>query len=159
MQKLRIIVNRYGQAFFTLVIAIILNGCATTAKTHIQASDHIELPYKAFGSSSESIIWPQHWQWSDAENHQPVSYDIRVIIYQGDNLDQLKSIYSIVPEKKQDYRFIQRDKAVEYLKGTISELEDTLFQSNDESECDFDMVYFHEISTLYKTLVKIEENF
>lgn len=143
---------------FVFVVSILFVGCAATHKANRQITDHIELPYRAFGSSSESIIWPQHWQWQDAENHKPVSYDIRVIVYQGNSLEKLKTEYQVIPEKKQDYRFIEREKAIDFLLDTISELESTLFNPSDESDCDFDMVYFKEITTLYKTLVNIEQS-
>ncbi len=68
-------------------------------------------------------------------------------------------MFPTIPNKKQDFRFISHDHAVKYLKDTFIELENTLSQSGADEDCKYDSGYSKENTTLYKTLVRIEEKF
>jgi hypothetical protein len=74
------------------------------------------------------------WSWEAGGSFEPGDeFDVRVVVYQGRTLDEVKERYPTV-KGKGDYRLIQRDEAIRYLDDNIAEL---AAMSKDPGEHDF----------------------
>lgn len=142
--------------FYLLVIcaSTIFSGCTSTKAAKNTQQQYIALDILSFGSESESIIWPRHWQWPDADNHKPVSYDIKIIVYSGISESEIAKLFPVNPTLKQDYRYLTYSTATTYLKNAIHEISPYANGSDEDSA-----VYLSEVSTLQGTLLTIEKAF
>lgn len=102
---------------------------------------------------SNKLIGNKWWQWDDPENHKPVKYDVKVVVYRYKTLESVQLSFPIIPEKKQDYRYLAYEDARRYFDETISKL-------NKEMAEDDDPENFAMMSTfplrLYKTALAME---
>lgn len=96
-----------------------LTACAST-----QANSSITvLNYDDFGPQviAHELIGMDWWQWQSHGDSRPRKYDIKVIVYRNVSLDTIKEKYPVIPEKQQDYRYLEYNKAIEYLDKHIEE--------------------------------------
>ena len=102
---------------------------------------------------SNKLIGNKWWQWDDPENHQPVTYNVKVVVYRDISLKTVKHAFPVIPEEKQDYRYVSYEEASEYFDQTIAELEKEMI-GYDEPESIAMMSAFP--LRLYKTALAIE---
>jgi len=101
--------------FLSLLLAV---GCASTSKRTIVMN------YSDFGPQAAAweYIGMKWWQWESHGGSNPgTKYDIKVIVYRSIPLAEVQKIYPVNQEKKQDYRYLEYAKALEYLDKTIEE--------------------------------------
>ena len=80
------------------------------------------LKYADFGPPSMAwqTIGMDWWQWDNHGDSDPkTKYDIKVVVYKGIPLAQVKQIYPVVKSKEQDYRYLSYDTAIKYLERNI----------------------------------------
>lgn len=106
--------------FSILLIVFCLAGCRTTAqKTMV-------LDYNEFGPqvASYQTIGYSWWQWDHhGDSRDEEQYDVRIVVYRGMALEDVKRAYPVVKEAKQDYRYLHFADAIVYLEETIDETE------------------------------------
>ena len=82
------------------------------------------LQYDDFGPQAAAweLIGMQWWQWDSHGDSDPnTKYDIKVIVYRDIPLANIKKLYPVIKEKKQDYRYLEYAKAIDYLNDNIKE--------------------------------------
>lgn len=79
--------------------------------------------YDDFGpqSAADKILGRQWWQWQSHGDSRPRKYDIKVVVYKGISLQEVKRLYPVLPEKKQDFRYVEYQLALDYLDKNITE--------------------------------------
>lgn len=104
-----------------LIFVSVIIGCSQTG--HYQK--HTMLSYKDFGppSLASELIGSDFWQWESHGDSRPKEYPISVVVYRNMELDQVKALFPVIKEKKQDYRYVEHQKAVMFLNGSIEELQ------------------------------------
>ena len=127
------------------------------SETYSEASEGIFVTsYNSFGPPqlSTKLIGNKWWQWDDPDNHKPVKYNVRVVVYRGISLNKVKESFPVIPEKKQDYRYIEYEAASMYFEKTITQLERDLNASEDLEE--YAALARFPLS-LYKTALEMEK--
>ncbi len=111
--------------------------------------------YKDFGPPqlSAPLLGNQWWQWPDPENHKPVAYDVKVVVYRNISIDIVKTSFPVIPEKKQDYRYVAYEDAVVYFDETIQQLLSDMKESGDAES--IAMMSMFPLK-LYETSLKME---
>lgn len=115
-----------------IVLTLFLGACSSLVQDNVAlTSDSPEVfvaNYEDFGVShySSKLLGRSVWQWDDIENHRPVSFNIKVVVYRGVSLEQVKGAFPVIPEQKQDYRYVEYTMAVEYFTDTINELDELM---------------------------------
>ena len=82
----------------------------------------VVLNYDDFGpqSAANRIIGMKWWQWdAHGDSNLSTKYDIQVVVYDSISLDKIKAEFPIIPEIKQDYRYLTLHDALEYLDEEI----------------------------------------
>ncbi len=104
-----------------LICCIVLFSCSHNADRR----QYTRLTYKDFGppSLAYELIGSDYWQWNDHGDSRPKDYPIAVIVYRDIDLQKIKTLYPVVKEKKQDYRYVTYKKAVDFLNKSIEELQ------------------------------------
>lgn len=115
--------------FIILALTLILGSCSSLVQDDvILTPDSPEVfiaKYEDFGVShySSKLLGVNVWQWHDVDNHKPGGFNIKVVVYRGVSLEQVRQSFPVIPEQKQDYRYVEYTKAVEYFTGTLDELD------------------------------------
>ena len=111
--------NAKVRKFFLFLLLGVLVSCASNAKSSLV---HVFL-YQDFGPPviANELIGMDWWQWQSHGEPVPQNYDIKVIVYQGIDLQILKKRYPVVPEKEKDFRYVSYDDAVQYLDKHIDD--------------------------------------
>lgn len=88
-----------------------------------QETEALVLEYDSFGPPvvAQEVIGMDWWQWLDHGDSRPRKYPIKVVIYSGISLAEVKSRYPVKPELEQDYRYLEYSRAIQYLDRLISE--------------------------------------
>lgn len=112
--------------------------------------------YKDFGPPqlSSPLLGNQWWQWPDPENHKPVTYDVKVVVYRDVSLDVVKASFPVIPEKKQDYRYVAYEDAVTYFDNTIEQL---LLEMKDSGDAESVAMLSSFPLRLYETVLRMEK--
>ncbi|MET1254196.1 hypothetical protein [Aliikangiella maris] len=156
--------NNLTKYFLYCTFIILLGACTSTANKNakeqsLSSKNYIVLNYSDFGpSENDSPLGVRYWQWPDPQNHQPVSYDIKVVVYRDLPLEQVEKLFPVIKEKRQDYRYITHQEARKYLNSRLIEMTGYLNKPSrivgDDENNDF---VFHEImADILETLIKIE---
>lgn len=90
----------------------------------VYSQNILVLKYDDFGPQAAAweLIGTKWWQWdSHGDSHPDTEYDINVVVYRGISLDNVKARYPVIKEKKQDYRYLEYEKAIKYFDDTIKE--------------------------------------
>lgn len=69
------------------------------------------------------LLGDKWWQWNDPENHKPVTYDVKVVVYRGVSLADVERAFPVNPALKQDYRYVEYTKADLYFTKVITDFE------------------------------------
>ena len=83
----------------------------------------IVVDYSAFGPQviASEIIGMEWWQWLAHGDSTPKGYDIKVVVYQGITLENIKKKYSVDSKTKKDFRYLEYQAAIRYLDEKINE--------------------------------------
>jgi hypothetical protein len=81
------------------------------------------LRYDDFGPQvmAWELLGKEWWQWEPHGSSRPREYDVKVVVYRGINLANVKKKYPVIPSKEQDYRYVKYDKAMRYLDEQLQE--------------------------------------
>lgn len=81
------------------------------------------LSYQAFGPqvTATEVLGNEWWQWQAHGDSRPRDYDVKVVVYRGISLIDVKAAYPVIEEKHQDYRYLPYAKAMAYLDDKIAE--------------------------------------
>lgn len=101
--------------FFLITLLL---GCSSNIQQRV-----VVLQYSEFGPQviASEVIGMQWWQWQDHGDSRPRDYDVQVVVYRNTNLDEVKLIYPVIPEKSQDYRYLEYGAALRYLDEKIKD--------------------------------------
>jgi hypothetical protein len=130
-------------AVIALLLGVVL-GCATRPL----AGNTLVLAYEDFGPGvmASNLLGQAWWQWQPEGDGNPATrYPIKVVVYWNVPLDKVKQAYPVMPEKKQDYRYVERNKALAFLDSSIQDAKDFQFGQN------------HILTTLQTTQKKISK--
>jgi DNA-binding transcriptional MerR regulator len=68
-------------------------------------------------------IGMQWWQWHHHGDSDPKSkYDIKVVVYKGMPLEQIKKLFPVNSSQEQDFRYFEYQASIQYLNEKIKEL-------------------------------------
>lgn len=112
----------------TLVLGVMV-GCAMRPLS----SNTMMFTYEDFGPSvmASNLLGQEWWQWqSEGDGNPATHYPVKVIVYWDIPLDKVKQAYPVVPEKRQDYRYVERKKALDFLTSAIRDAKDFEFGQN-----------------------------
>ncbi len=104
---------------FYLIFLSLLLSCTTN-----QASSNTALfKYEEFGPPvvASEILGMDWWQWQTNGDPRPRKYDIKVVVYQGVNIDEVKKRFPVNPSLSHDYRYVEYSVAIDYLDKLIEE--------------------------------------
>lgn len=92
-----------------------------------ETRNSIVLKFSDFGppSMSHELLGHDWWQWeSNGDSNPKTHYDVKVVVYRNILLEKVKKLYPVKSEKKQDYRYLEYQKALNYLDYNIASLND-----------------------------------
>jgi len=105
--------NKYLQQWLLLLLLTYCTGLVARP-----AGNTMVLVYEDFGPQiiAHELIGSQNWQWDSNNDGNPdLSLDIKVIVYRGVSLEQVKSQFPVSADIKQDFRYVEYAKAIAYL--------------------------------------------
>ncbi len=105
---------------------------------------------------SSRLIGDYRWQWSDLDNHKPISLSINVVVYRNVSIQEVKRAFPVDPSKKQDYRYVSYSEASTFFDLELEKIEKEI-QSYD-SPCDIGEMYIYPHG-LYRTALAMERKF
>jgi hypothetical protein len=102
----------------TLLCLLLLTACGQPS-----GPTTLILDYEDFGPPvvAQEVIGMDWWQWLDHGDSRPKHYPIKVVVFRGIPLDEVKSSYPVEPEREQDYRYLEYSHAIQYLDKLIAE--------------------------------------
>ncbi len=111
--------------------------------------------YSSFGPPqlSNQLLGENHWQWDDPDNHKPISFDIKIVVYRNIPLKDVKMSFPVDPSKKQDYRYVSYSEASTYFDLELEKFEKEM--RSYASPCDIGEMYIYP-NELYRTALKME---
>ncbi|HUV59856.1 MAG TPA: hypothetical protein VMW09_07060 [Desulfatiglandales bacterium] len=83
--------------------------------------------YSDFGTQAMcyDLIGYQRYQWNNDGNPDPrKEYNIQVVVYKDIDLVKVKKIYPVSKIMKRDYRYVEHNKALEYLDKQIKQIKE-----------------------------------
>ena len=101
-------------------ILLLVTGCVSTDSTN---PNWLLMNYTDFGPQviAQEIIGMEWWQWQDHGDSVDRSYAIKVVVYNDIAEEIAKRAFPVNPEKNLDYRYVEYEKALEYLDEKIDE--------------------------------------
>jgi len=120
-----------------LLVTLLLTCVSLAAHS---ADNTTVLVYDDFGPQiiAHDLIGMQNWQWDTVNDGNPnPTLDIKVIVYRGVSLEQVKSQFPVSADIKQDFRYVEYSKALAYLNYHIEQnvlpiVADSLRQTHDK---------------------------
>ena len=110
------------------------------------------LEYEDFGvqSMSYELLGFQWYQWDNHGSSDPdEKYNIRVVVYKNICLEEVRTLYPVNKDSKQDYRYVEYREALNYLDEQIKQIEEIRkTDSGDQENAD---LYEDLISVLQST--------
>lgn len=107
-------------------VALMFGGCGgSSPPVEVPPSpqpQNLVLRYRDFGApiDSHELLGEEWWQWQPHGDSRPRTYDVRVVVYCNQPLEEVALQYPVVPENEQDYRYVEYDVAMQYLRDTIA---------------------------------------
>lgn len=100
-------------------------GKLQRSRTRLRKPGHttMVLGYEDFGPQvfAHELLGMEWYQWNLTGSPYPEQIDpIQVVVYKDMELDQVKQLYPVVKELKQDYRYVSYRQALEYLDKNIA---------------------------------------
>ena len=89
-----------------------------------KASNIVVMDYHDFGPPSMSfeLLGQSWWRWETSGSPDPSDkYSIKVVVYSNLTLAYINSKYPILPDRKQDYRYVIVNQAIQYLNKNIED--------------------------------------
>ncbi|MDY6992829.1 MAG: hypothetical protein SVR94_09535 [Pseudomonadota bacterium] len=79
--------------------------------------------YEAFGPPvvAHELIGMDWWQWQASGDPRPKKYDIKVVVYKGIDISDVKKMFPVNPALYHDYRYVAYSVAMNYLNTLIEE--------------------------------------
>lgn len=116
----------------------------------------VVLSFEDFGPPSSSyLLLGREWNQWKGEGHQlPDDVDVKVVVYRGVELEEVKKRYPVVPGKS-DYRHVEYSRAIQFLDESIGEVEGYKDDGQDAGEI---KMWDELLSTLKNTRSAIIEN-
>ena len=96
-------------------------------RPRIRGRQTMVLHYGRFGPQvlAHELIGFEWYQWNRTGHPDPRHIDdIWVVVYRDMDLEEVKKLYPVVKDLRQDYRYVVYDKALHYLDGHIKEFEE-----------------------------------
>lgn len=137
-----------------------VSGCSvipTKNSTLNETSPEIFLAdYGDFGPPqlSRNLLGNKWWQWDDPDNHKPVRYNVKIVVYRGVDIERVKAAFPVVPNLKQDYRYVEYGAASNYFTEVLAYFEKEAKGHEDPS--DLGMMCIFPLS-IYKTALSMEK--
>ncbi len=107
------------KTLFLILVSLLIHGCNSAHKPYAI------FEYEDFGP--QSMIWKkigmQWWQWDDHGDSDPrTRYDIKVVVYADRPLDEIKTLFPVDKNLKNDYRYFEYHEALKHLDENIREM-------------------------------------
>lgn len=105
-----------------LILLTLISVSCTFSPTPKNANTLI-LKYEDFGPQviAQEVLGMEWWQWNDHGDSRPKKYNILVVVYKNIDLDSVSKLYPVNMESEHDYRYLEHDIAMQYLKDRIRE--------------------------------------
>lgn len=143
------------------LLSLILMSCSTIdkpVKTKLLNEDSQGIfvtSHSSFGPPqlSKQLIGNKWWQWDDPQNHQPVTYNVKVVVYKDIPLELVKTSFPVIPEIKQDFRYVSYTDARIYFDEKFAFFQSEMEQYNTPEQigeiCSFPL-------SIYETALAME---
>ncbi len=97
---------------------VLLAACANQVKQNTAV-----LNYSDFGPQviASEIIGMEWWQWQSHGEPRPAADDIKIVVFQDIPLKEVKRLYPVKPDMQKDYRYLEYDKALDFLNSKIDD--------------------------------------
>jgi hypothetical protein len=107
------------RAWLQILLLLFITACSAKP---VESSIKI-FNYEDFGPQvvAHELIGMDWWQWQAHGDSRPKKYDIKVVVYKDTPLETVKKNYPVIPEKRQDYRYLEYKAALQYLNQIIEE--------------------------------------
>lgn len=151
------------KSLFYILAFVALFSCASTPESKNLSSDSKGIfvaDFDDFGFSMYSLdlLGYKRWSWLRTGGHLPKEYDIKVIVYKDRKLEMVKQSFPIIPEKEQDYRYVDYQSASNYFAQTIESIESDLDEEvSYEDQCSAQSILIPVLNTAYKLEKKLGE--
>jgi hypothetical protein len=109
------------RALAVAVLPLALLVVPFACRTAVQPQHVLVLDYEAFGPPvvAHELLGSDWWQWQSNGDPRPRKYPIKVAVYSGMTKQEVETRYPVVPEREQDFRYVTKQSALEYLDRTI----------------------------------------
>ncbi|GLQ76228.1 hypothetical protein GCM10007932_55910 [Vibrio penaeicida] len=80
--------------------------------------------YHDFGppSLSGKLLGVEWFQWQSHGDSKPRNYPVKVVVYEGYELEKVESLYPVNSAKEQDFRYVTFDSAVDFIDSSLIDL-------------------------------------
>lgn len=103
---------------FIPLFLVLMVACSGLARKNAVLLDYSDFGPQVIASEIVGMEW---WQWQLHGDSRPVNYDVKIVIYRGRSLNEIKNIYSVEPENKLDFRYLEYQQALTFLDDKIEE--------------------------------------
>lgn len=143
-------INSYMRLFF-LLGCIALSSCSLVGGTLKEST--LVLQYQDFGPEGMAgeLLGPERWPWANEHYSRPQQFDIKVVVYRGVPLKDVKITYPVDKDSNQDYRYIEYSQAIQWHDDQLANFTTQL--SKEGGDKDYTFFFIRE---LYKNALKIE---
>ncbi|WP_224067606.1 hypothetical protein [Vibrio penaeicida] len=62
------------------------------------------------------------FQWQSHGDSKPRNYPVKVVVYEGYELEKVESLYPVNSAKEQDFRYVTFDSAVDFIDSSLIDL-------------------------------------
>ncbi len=107
------------------VLLLILSCQSATKRVMI-------LDYSAFGPqvAAYEVIGYEWHQWEcHGDSNPDTAYDVKVVVYREMLLKDVQALYPVNEEAKQDYRYLEYIRVMDYLKTMMNDEDAAMFKS------------------------------
>lgn len=93
-------------------------GCSTPEDKCV-----IVLQYSDFGPQviASEVVGMEWWQWQAHGASRPVKSDVKVVVYKGIPLSRIEERYRVIPQRQEDFRYLELQSALLFLDKKIEE--------------------------------------
>lgn len=124
-------------------------GKLVKRRPSIRGRQTLVFHYSCFGPQvlAHELIGFEWYQWNPSGHPDPRHIDdIWVVVYRNMGFEEVKRLYPVVKDLRQDYRYVRYDKALQYLDGHIKE-----FEKDKKSDPESKTLYYSMISDFRDT--------
>jgi len=151
--------NKCCYTLCILLSLICLTSCATNEKEDLSNFKLVVLEYKDFGApqSSSLLIGKHFYQWIEHRPHEPQTYNIKIVIYKGNNLASALERFPVNMKEKLDYRYVSYADAMVWANNKITRVQKSIEKSAIHGDMDLLLYDFSILESTYQLLLKIEK--